>query len=829
VFRTIALALRLLARDWRAGELTLIGIAVAIAVASVTSVGFFTDRVRDALHRQANQLMGADLVVVADRPLPPEFEAEALRRGLAVARMTRFPSMVVRGDEHALASVKAVSPGYPLRGEVRIAEALDGDDRRASGLPAPGAVWVDARLYAQLALRAGETIGLGDSRLRVEAILTQEPDSSIGFVNAGPSVLLNESDLAATGLLRPGSRVQHRLQLAGPDADVAAFRAWLRERLQPGQRVEGIRDARPEVRSALDRAEKFVNLAALVSVLLAAAAIALAARRFLQRHLDGAAVMRCLGASQGLLMRSYLAHFLVLGVAASAAGCALGVLAQFALAGWLGSMIAVSLPAPGFAPAFYGLATGLALLLGFALPPLAALARVPPLRVVRRELGAPGGAGMAAYVLGLAAIGGMILWRAGEVRLAGIVFGGFVLAMAGAALLVWLLLRALAAGRAAGVSWRFGIANLRRRALGSIVQVVALGVGIMALLTLTLVRGDLMQAWQASLPPDAPNRFIINIQPDQLAPLAAFFAERGMRAPEVHPMVRGRLTAINGRGVSAADYADERARRLVTREFNLSWARRMPADNRIVAGRWWDGAGRQGAFSVEDGIAETLGIRLGDVLTYDIAGRTVSAPVASLRRVDWDSFNVNFFVIAAPGLLEEHPVNYITSFHLPRGEGDLLNALVKAFPNFVVIDVAQVMARVQRMMEQAARAVQFLFLFTLAAGILVLYAAIASTQDERLRQATIMRTLGASRGQLARVNLAEFAAIGALAGLVGAAGASGLGYFIAHRVLNLPYGIDATVWLAGVACGAAGVALAGYLGTRRVLDVAPLKVLRSVA
>lgn len=827
--RTLALALQLLARDWRAGELTLIGVAVMIAVASVTSVGFFTDRVYQALHRQANQLLGADLVVVADRPVPQEFEAEAARRGLAVTHMLRFPSMAVREEANTLVSVKAVGAGYPLRGELRIARELHGEDRRADALPEPGAVWVDARLYSALGLRIGDTIGLGDSRLRVTAILTQEPDASIGFVNAGPSVLLNESDLAATGLVRPGSRVRHRLQIAGEAAIVDAYRVWLQARLQPGQRVEGIRDARPEIRSALDRAETFINLAALVSVVLAAAAIALATRRFLQRHLDAAAMMRCLGASQALVVRSYFAHFLALGLAASAAGCAIGMLAQMALAGWLGSLVAVALPAPGWQPALYGVATGLLLLLGFALPPLVSLARVPTLRVLRRELGAPGVAGLAGYLLGFTVIVGMIFWRAGNFRLGGMVVGWLIAAMAGAALLVWLVLRLFAAARAGGVSWRFGIANLRRRALGSVIQVVALGVGIMGLLTLTLIRSDLLQTWRASLPPDAPNRFVVNIQTDQLAPLAAFFSAHGIRPPQTYPMVRGRLTAINGRGVSSADYNDERARRLVAREFNLSWAERLPADNRVVTGRWWGDAQRRNEFSVEDGIAEALGIRMGDVLTYDIAGSTVSATVSSLRKVDWDSFNVNFFVIAAPGLLEPHPVNHVTSFHLPPGNVEVLNALVKSFPNLLLIDVAQVLARVQQMMEQVARAVQFVFLFTLAAGLVVLYAAIASTQDERLYQATIMRTLGASRGQLARANLAEFAAIGALAGLVGAAGASGLGFFIAHRVLNLAYSFDPAVWLAGVACGALGVAAAGYLGTRPALNVSPLKVLRSVA
>ncbi|MGH6629149.1 MAG: ABC transporter permease, partial [Burkholderiales bacterium] len=365
--------------------------------------------------------------------------------------------------------------------------------------------------------------------------------------------------------------------------------------------------------------------------------------------------------------------------------------------------------------------------------------------------------------------------------------------------------------------------------LGTILQVVALALGIMALLTLTLTRADLLRTWRDSLPPNAPNRFIVNIQPDQVAAIGRFFAERGIAAPELFPMVRGRLVQIAGRSITADDYTDERARRLVTREFNLSWATRMRADNRLVAGRWWEMPdSRAGQFSVERGLADALGIRMGDALTFDIAGAAVTATVTSLRSVDWDSFNVNFFVVAPPGLLEGYPASYVTSFLLPAGRVEALNALVKAFPNIVLIDVAQVLSQVQRMMDQAALAVQFVFLFTLAAGLAVLYAAVASSQDERLFQATILRTLGASRGQIQRAHLAEFSLIGAIAGFVAAAGASGLAYFIAHRFLHLEYAPDPAVWLIGIAGGALGVAAAGYLGTRRVLNVAPLKVLRAL-
>lgn len=824
-----AMALRLLLRDLRAGELTLTAIAVLIAVAGVTTVGFFTERVQLALNRQANQLLGADLVVAHDRALPAEMAQEAERRQLSVTQMLRFPSMAVRGDKNVLADIKVVAKGYPLRGEVRIADKLYGEDRRVADIPAAGTIWADERLLSQLKTAVGESIAIGNARFVIAAVLTQEPDAAIGFINAGPRVIMNHADLAATGLVQTGSRIRYRLQIAGDAEVIDAYRAWVETRLTPGQRIEGIRDARPEIRSALERAEKFLSIAALVSVVLAAMAIALAARRFLQRHLDTCAMMRCLGASQGRLLRLYLLHFTLLGLAASLLGCAVGVLAQQALAYWLGTLVAVNLPRPGWMPLAQGLVTGLALLLAFALPPIIALARVPAMRVLRRDLGTPDSRGVAGYAFGYAVIAGLILWKAADLRLGTYVLAGFSGAMLIAALLAWLLLRAISMLRHRGVSWRFGIANLRRRSLGTVVQVVALGLGLMALLTLTLIRNDLLQAWQASLPPDAPNRFLVNIQDDQVASLRHFFAARQVAEPVMYPMIRGRLTKINDRAVHGADYADDRARRQVEREFNLSWAVNLPKDNLILAGSWWGQGAAREQFSMESGIAQRIGVKLGDKLTFDIAGTEVSAAVTSLRKVDWDSFNVNFFLIAPPRLLEGQPVSYVTSFHLPARNGELLTALIGEFPNLLVIDVAQVMAQVQKMMTQVSKAVQFVFLFTLLAGLVVFYAAIASTQDERIQQAAVMRTLGASRAQLTRAHLAEFALIGALAGLIAAAGASALGYVLAVKVLNVNYNFSPLTWLIGIACGALGIALAGHLGTRRVLATPPIRVLREIA
>ena len=538
-WREFRLALRLLWRDHRAGELALITAAIVIAVASVTGVGFFTDRVHQALGRQANQLLGADLVLVSDRPLPAEFASQAQAEQLALARVMRFPSMAVRGERNVLASIKAVTAGYPLRGELRIADRVFGPDRKADAIPAQGTAWVDERLYTELGLQPGDTFELGRGVFRAVAVVTQEPDAAISFLNSGPRIIVNEADIEATGLVQPGSRIGYRLQLAGPPERIEAFRAWALSRLQPGQRIEGIRDARPEIRSALERAEKFLSLAALVSVVLAAVAIGLAARRFLQRHLDTCAMMRCLGATEAMVVRLYLVHFLALGLVASVIGCALGMGAQMLLSRWLGTLVAVELPQPGVVPGVHGILTGLTLLLGFALPPLVSLGRVPTLRVLRRELGVPSASGVLTYGTGFAAIGALILWKAEGLRLGALVLGGFAAAMLAAAALTWLLIRAVGLVHLQGFTWRHGVANLRRRALGSTLQIVALGMGLMALLVLTIVRHDLLAAWQTSLPSNAPNRFIVNIQTDQVPALKAFFARHDARTPTFFPWCGG--------------------------------------------------------------------------------------------------------------------------------------------------------------------------------------------------------------------------------------------------------------------------------------------------
>lgn len=826
----------MLARDWRAGELRVLVFALVIAVGGMTTVGFFADRVQVALSRQGNQLLGADLIIFSDHPLAPHYAEEAKRRGLSISTAIKFPSMTAKGEESLLTEIKAVTEGYPLRGELRISEDFSNGTppaervtHIANRIPSPGTAWVDEKLMIGFSLKRGDRIEVGSSRFAVDALITQEPDYSIGFLNLRPRVLINEADLAATGLIQQGSRIGYRLLVSGDSGDVEEFRKWAEQRLMLGEKIEGIRDARPEIRSALERAEKFLSLTALASVVLAAAAAALAVRRFTQRHLDGCAVMRCLGASQDAMLRLYLYHFLTLGFVASSLGCLLGFVAQQVLTYWLSGLVEAELPWPTVWPGVHGVLTGTVLLLGFALPPLLGLRSVPALRVMRRDIGMPP-QGLAGYGLGLGVLALLFLWKAGDLRLGASVIGGFIVAIAVFGVLGFLLMRMLAHIRnQAGGAWRYGLASIRRRAAASVLQAVALGLGLMALLALTLIRDDLLRNWQTSLPPDAPNHFLVNIQEDQLESLTAFFKERGMQLPKVFPMVRGRLTEINGKAIASENYADIRAKRLVEREFNLSWASEMQSDNQIVKGRWWkpEDPGEE-EISLEEDIAKTIGIHVGDTLTYDIAGSVFSAKVTSLRKVNWDSFRVNFFVVTPPGVLEQYPASYVTSFYLPSTHVELTNQLVKEFPNLLVLDVAAILTQVQRMIEQVTKAVEFVFLFTLLAGVAVLYAAIVSTQDERIQEAAIFRTLGARRKQLARAWAAEFAILGGLAGFFAAAGASALGYVVAEYALNLTYTFNSWIWLIGIGAGAAGVTLAGLLGTRAALSTPPLMTLRRI-
>ncbi|ALM81997.1 ABC transporter permease [Bordetella sp. N] len=824
---TLRQGVRALLRDTRAGELRLLVIALVVAVAAVTSVGFLADRVGRALERDAAQMLGADVVLDADAPLPPIFEQRALQEGLRLVHTWQFPSMAGAGDNAQLVSLKAVEPGYPLRGNLRTATAPFGADTPTRDVPERGTVWVDPQLLGMLNVAVGGTLTLGDSEFRIARVVTYEPDRSLQFVNVSPRVMMRADDLAATHLIAPGSRVGYALLAAGDPPAVAAYSTWLNENLQRGQKVATVESGRPDVRRVLDRAQRFLSLVALLAVLISAVAVALAANRFMQRHRDGVAVMRCLGAPQSAITRMLTVEFILVGVLASLIGGVVGYAVHQGLVTVLARFIDTALPAPSVLPAAQGLATGLWLLLGFALPSLAQLRHVPPARVLRRDDPGLQAGSVLGYAIGAAGFALLIWWFAGNARLGGIIAGGFLGAFVVFALLAGLCVALLARvrGAAAGMpALRFALAGVVRRRAATITQVCALAIGLMALLLLAMTRTDLIAGWQRTLPADAPNRFLINIQPDQRAPVAARLTQGGVAQADLYPMIRGRLVGINGRAVSAADYEEGRAKRLVDREFNLSYADRMPSYNRLAEGRWMAPDSRE--VSMESGIATTLGVKMGDKLTFDIAGQTVDADVTSLRTVDWDTMRVNFFAMLSPAALADAPQSWITSFHLPDNRPQLLPQLVRDFPNLTVFDVGAILKQLQTVLDQVVQAVQLLFVFTLAAGVLVLAAALTATRDERVREAAVLRALGATRRQLARAQRLELLAVGGLAGLLGAAGAAVVAWALSRYVFDFTITLSLWPWLAGIAAGMLGAWGGGALALRGVLRTPPLVTLR---
>ncbi|ARU32138.1 ABC transporter permease [Sulfuriferula sp. AH1] len=824
----VTLALRMLLREWRAGELRVLVLAVLIAVAGLASVNAFTARMQLALSQESNRLLGADLVLASDHAPAPVLQAEAQRRNLLTAQTMQFPSMVSTANASQLAEIKAVTSTYPLRGTLRIADSASAADHPVQAVPRPGTVWLEARLANALQLKPGDMIQIGYSQLKVTAILTNEPDRGGDFFNLAPRLLMNQTDVAATGLVTLGSRVNYRLLIAGSGSAVDNYRAVLAAHLARGQRLLSVRDARPEIRDVLDKAERYLGLAVLLAVLLAATAVLLSTRHFLRRHLDACALLRCFGASQRTIVTLYVLQIAALGLLAAVAGVVLGYAGQAVLAAMLGKLAHLELPPAAILPFVQAALAGLVLLAGFSLPTLFMLRHTPALRILRRDAAAFDALGAASYLAGVGAMAALLLWQVRDVQLTLMVLAGLAVTLLVTVALSWLLV--LAAGWLGAYShgsWRQGLLNLRRRAGGSVIQISAFTLGMLALLLLTVVRGDLLDNWHATLPATAPNRFVINIQPDQVAPLQAFLRQRDLEVG-LYPMIRGRLTAINGHEVNSASYADQQTQRLLDREFNLSYADELNPDTVFVAGKGWHGAHPSAQFSVEQGIADRLHLKLGDTLRFDVGGTPVSARITSLRKVNWDSFKVNFFVVANAALLQHTAASYITSFYLPASKVALLNDMVRAYPNLTVIDVSAIMQTVQDMLDRVSAAVQFVFVFSLASGLVVLYAALAATRDERAQETALWRVLGAQRRQLWLAQVTEFAAIGLLAGLLAAAGASAIGWGLSSEVFKLPYHFDPLLWLIATGAGGAGVAIAGVLGLWGISRVPPLVTLREM-
>jgi putative ABC transport system permease protein len=825
---------RTLGRDLRAGELRLLIVAVMLAVAALAAVGFFADRLKGGLTRDARQLLGGDAVVASDNPTPQAFVDKARALGLQTTTTLGFPTMArtqdAQGGAIKLVALKAVPPGYPLRGNLSVAKETGEAGAPTREVPAAGECWVDRPLLEAMDLKVGDALLLGDARLRIARVIVTEPDRGTGFASFAPRVMMNEADLPASKLIQPASRVSYRFAVAGPDPKVSAFVKWADQELKTsdirGVRLESLEAGRPEMRQTLDRAEKFLNLVALLSALLSAVAVALAARGFAQSHLDDCAMLRVLGQSQRTIAFAYTFEFALIGVAASALGVAIGYAVHFAFLLLLSGLVETALPPPSLWPVGFGMGMGLTLLFAFGLPPVLQLAQVPPLRVIRRDVGNLKPASAAVLALGVIGFAALLLAASSDIVLGGIAVGGFAAAALVFAASSWVAVKLLRASVNEATAPRWLVLATRQisaRPAYAVVQVSALAVGLLALVLLVLLRTDLVASWRQATPPDAPNRFVINVMPEQSDAFQKALRDAGVTRFDWYPMIRGRLVGVNGKAVSPDSYPEERAKRLVDREFNLSATPEQPPHNQIVAGRWQPQ--EEGAVSVEEGIAQTLGLKLGDSLSFDIGGLKTESKITSLRKVDWGSMRANFFVIYPVRQLVDVPVTYMSAFRAPERRG-FDNQLVRAFPNITEVDMTNTINQVQGVLDKVIRAVEFLFGFTLAAGVVVLFAAVTATREERAREFAIMRAVGASSALLRQVQRAELVGVGLLAGLLASIVASAVGWALAHYAFGFEWTASPWVPLVGALAGAVLALAAGWWGLREVLNRPVVETLR---
>lgn len=816
-------SIQALLRRWlRTPELLILFAAVVIAVAASSAVGLFSDRVSRALDDQSGEAFGADAAIRSRDPLPAELERAIGLLELRRAHLVQFPSVAFVGDNSSLAAVKAVDPNYPLRGSLRSVGEPFGEERTEARGPGPGEAWVDLRLWQDLQLSIGTPIQIGKSSVKVTRILAYEPDRGGGFSDLAPRLMISVDQLAETGLVTTGSRVQYTEMFAGAPDRIEALRKL---ELPEGVRLQTPQDGRREIGNSLTRARQFLDIAVLSAMLLAGAAIGASAHQHGQRLRDEAAILKALGATSRQVARRALSRLLVLALSAGALGLVLGFGAQGIVAAAAEGMMRNALPPPQPLAALWSLGLALLLVFGFAAPSFLAARSTPPIRVLQRAEGRTGS--RVAGIVAALASAALVAWHAGDLKLAGYVIVGASVAALVLGLMAFALVRLLAGLRSrGGTALRFGLANIARRRMASVAQAVALGLSLLALLLVGIVRGDLLSAWEKRLPDDAPNQFLINIQTPQVEPLKSFFAQHGYADLRLWPMTRARMTELRGKPVTADSFDDEETRRWINREFNISWTDRFGDDNQLIEGQWWDPATRNEPWlSVDDYAVERLKLKIGDTIKLQIADREVELKVYNVRKVSWDSFRPNFFLVVPPGLIDGSEAQWLTSFHLPPEQRPLLRELITQFPNVTALDLDAAMAQVRSILDRVVRAVEFIFLFTLAAGLAVLLAAIEGTRAERVRETALLRTLGASDRTLSLGLLAEYGALGLIAGLVAAASAQAIGWALARFVFELPYVFSLPLWAAGALGGAGLVSLLGWLSLRRTMRTSPTRVL----
>ncbi|CBA17253.1 ABC transporter permease [Xanthomonas albilineans] len=819
-------ATRALRRELFAGDLLTVFAALVLGVAVMTAVGTLVDRVTLALTASAAEVIGGDLGVSGRQDIPAAFAQEAQRRGLRSTRVVSFPSVLFHGDASQMATIKAVSDSYPLRGELRVARERASTDSETAGPPPRGQAYADPRLLDALGLRLGDALELGAGSVRVTRVLRAEPDASGELMQLSPPLLVNRADIDAAGLLGPGSRASYRLMFIGPAKEIAALRAWLAPRAK-ALRLIGIEDSQRGIRGTFDRAGRFLALTALLAVLLAGVATALAANRFALQRIDSVAILRCLGARQRDILGALALQLLLLAIPACALGVGLGMLTQLGLVAALGNLIPDRLPLPHAAPALSGAGIGLLLLLGFGLPPLLRLRGVPPMRVLNRSFAALPPTSLLVYSAALVATVALAVYATGDGALAAWVLGGLSLLATLAALLGSVLLALLRRlqSRLRG-PWKLGLAALTRRRALSVVQLVGLSLSLCALLLLAVIGPGLLGQWRERLPANTPNYFLMNIQPEQTEQVLATLRGLGIADPTAEPLSTGKLVAINGKPPQRHTQGPDDDGDTADRPINFSWRHQFPPANRLLSGRFWSASSTAAEASVEEAWARRYDLRLGDRITLLLGEQQRSFTVTSVRKANWDSFRANFFLLLNAGAVQDAPYNLICAFHLSRTSAVKLSILSRTYPNVSLLDIDAILQRVREVIDRVAQAVQVVMGFSLLAGTLVLLSALQATAGERRYDSAVLRTLGARRGQLRGAVLVEFGALGLIAALLAVGAAAIIGVVVARQAFELTL---MPPWPALLLGGLGGVALsllAGWSGTRGILRTPPALALR---
>ena len=828
------LALKLLWRDWRSGELTLLLVSLIIAISTVTTITLFVDRLQQALLLESASFLAADVVISSSAPVRTEILEHAAEVGLNKAETLSFLSMVFSADRAQFSSVKAVDENYPLRGKLIVSDQPFIGGKVIERGPAPGQVWLESRLFPSLDINLGELLDVGVSGLTANRVLIKEPDRGGGFDATGPRVLMNLQDVEATGVVRPGSRLTYRYLFSGSPQLVADFIEWAKPRLGENARLIGVKEGTQGIGNALDRAEKFLLLGGLLGVILAGVAIALSAQRYALRHYDHVAILKTLGASPNAIDSLFVIIFMVLGAVATLIGTLLGFVFQEGAVIILGPYLPIELPAPTFAPILLGLVTGFVCLLSFALPPLMKLRAIEPIRVIRRDFEGEGVSDWLSYAAAITGTLGLMWWYSKNLELTLMIFAGGFCALAVLAVLSMTLLQSgRVLGIQAGSAWRLALGGMQRRARENTLQIMVFGLAIMLLLILFLVRTALLDDWQAQIPEDAPNHFAINIAPEDVEPIEELMRANALVPQPVYPMIRGRISLVNGMAASARDDKrrsetdDDRRGPRSNSGRNLTWSETLPQDNSIVDGQWWnEGYGGEPLVSIEQDLALTNSLKVGDELVFNIQGRELGARVASIRTVNWDNMKPNFYIIFSPGALADFPSTFMTSFHLSKEQKLVLNELLREFPTMTVIEVDAVIEQIRIIISQVTLAVELVLVLIMVSGAMVLLASIQASMDERFKQHAILRTLGASRKLVLGSLMIEFCALGTMAGILATFGSELTVYGLETQIFELEYHFNPEIWILGPVVGFLLIGILGTVATRRVVNTPPIAVLR---